>query len=224
MLVRSVVFVAVVSLLLVLSARELNSAPHPPQWGQRVKSFFDIRDTNTLDMLKKLGIGTAFVALVGSAALFGMHEIDNLVGSKIQSDVMLDTIIRFDDDIIGRTFHFTANARHYKGDVIEWNSPYDKMLLYSNYDNDHILVPVENLLGKAVPWHAHKYATVTFISPDHDNYLLRGKVLEVFDSDYYYIFAKSQVDRDGIVSPLDEPSLIFVPKKNMTSIEPPPMY
>lgn len=226
MLARGAVFAVVVVLLFALPVHELSAARHPSGLGQRFKSFFELREASTLDMLKQLGVGTALAATVWYSALFSGQVMRDFISDRhaVQSDIMLDTIIRFDDDIIGRTFHYTAGGRHYQGEAVEWQPPYNKMLLYSNYRDEHILVPVQNLLGKAVVWHEHQYASVVFIDPDYDSYLLHGEVLTFFDSDYYYVIAEAQQDRDGNVTPLDERRLVFVPKKFITALEPLPSY
>ncbi len=222
MLTRGVVLVAVAAFMFTLPARELSATSHPSRWGQRLKSVFDLRDASPLDKLRKLSIGTALVAMLGCSALV-IHDFvsDNRV---VQSDVMLDTIIRFDDDILGRTFHYSVGDSHYYGEALEWNYPYNKMLLSYFYENRKVLVPVEYLQGKAIMWHDHSHARVAFIDPDPNNYLMHGKVMKVFDSDYYYVIADAQEDRDGVVSSLDERRMVFVPKKLITAIEPPPMY
>lgn len=226
MLARGAVFAVVVALLLALPVRELSAARHPSGWGQRFKSFFELREAGSLDMLKQLGVGTALAATIWYSALFSGQAMHDFISNKyaVQSDVMLDTIIRFDDDIIGRTFHYTADGRHYQGEAVEWQAPYNKMRLYSIYSDAYIHVPVENLLGKAVVWHEHQYANVVFIDPDRDSYLLHGEVLTFFDSDYYYVIAEAQEDRDGNVTPLDERRLVFVPQKFITALEPLPSY
>ena len=225
MLTRGAVFAVVVSLLFALSARELSATPQS-RWGQRLKSFFDLRHTSSLDRLKKFGVGTAIAATIGCSALFCGRMIYDFVSDNraAQSDVMLDTIIRFDDDILGRTFHYTDGDSHYYGEALEWNSPYNKMLLSYFYENRNVLVPVEYLQGKAILWHDHSHARVAFIDPDPNNYLLHGKVMKIFDSDYYYVIADAQEDRDGIVSSLNERRLVFVPNKLITAIEPRPLY
>ena len=226
MLTRGAVLAAVAALLFALPARELSATPHPSRWGQRLKSFFDLRDAGSVDTLKKFGVGMAIAATIGCTALFcgrGIHDFvsDNRAS---QSDIMLDTIIRFDDDILGHTFHYIVGDSHYYGEALEWNYPYNKMLLSYFYENRKTLVPVEYLQGKAIMWHDHSHARVAFIDPDSNNYLMHGKVLKVFDSDYYYVIADAQEDRDGVVSSLDERRMVFVPKKLITAIESPPLY
>ncbi len=219
MLVRGAVS-AVIVVLLALPVQALSVAHHPSGWGQRFKSFFELRDTSAPRLLKQLSVGVALIAALGYSTVFYGQVLHDFVGDNraVHSDTMLNTIIRFDDDIIGRTFHFTANGRHYKAEAVAWNPPYNRMLLYSDYADEHILVPVENLLGKAIMWHEHDYAQISFIDPDYNSHLLHGKVLKVFDSDYYYTVAEAQENRSGIVTPLDERRLVFVAKKLITTI------
>lgn len=226
MLARGAVFAVAMALLFALPVRELSATRHPSGLGQRFKSFFDLREASSLDMLKQLSVGTALAATMCYSALFCGQVVHDFISDKqaVRSDVMLDTIIKFDDDIIGRTFHYTADGRHAQGEAVEWQPPYKRMLLYSSYRDDHISVPVENLLGKAVMWHEHQYASITFLASDHDSYLLHGKVLEAFDSGYYYVIAEAQEDRDGNVTPLDEHRLVFVSKRFITAFEPSPRY
>ena len=226
MLVRGAVFAVVATLLFAWPVHDLSATQHSARWSQRLKSFFDVKGTDSLGLVKKLGVGAVLATLIGGSLLWGGHVLHEFVGNNNleHSSSMLDTIIRFDDDIIGRTFHYTLNNRHYEDEVIEWNPPYTKMLVYSSYWNENILVPVENLLGKAIMWHEHQYAAITFIDPDQESYLLHGKVLRVFDNDYYYTLAKSQEDRNGVVTVLDEQRLVFVPKKLITTIDPLPLY
>ena len=224
MLARCVVFAVVVSLL-TLPVHGADAARQPTRWGQKVKDFFDWGNGNSLDLLKKLGVGTAIIAVLGYSALHGKDAVDDFMLDKpaVPSNPLLDTIIRFDDDILDNTFLYTVDGSHYRGEVVEWNPPYDKILLYSS-EHDYILVPVQNLLSKEVMFHDHNYAWVTFIDPDNSNYLLQGKVFNVFDGDFYRILAEKEKNRYGVVSPLDEPRYVYVPKKLLTSIEPTPTY
>ena len=223
---RGVVCAVMLALLLALPVHELEAARQPTRWGQGIKNFFDLGNGSSLDLLKKLSVGTAIIAVLGCSALYCNNIADNFMrdNSATQSNIMLDTIIRFDDDILGNMFHYTIAGYHYQGEAVEWNSPYDKIQLYSLQHNDYALIPVQNLLGKEIMFHDHTYAWVTFIDPDNNNFLLQGKVWRVFDNDYYRVLAEKKENRYGVVSKLDEPSFVFVSKKLLTSIEPSPTY
>ena len=226
MLVRSVVCALIMGLFFSVPAFEASAARQSSRLAQKLKDFFDMKDGHAFDMLRKLAVGTAIIAAIGGAAVVGGQKIIDFAEYRAaeQSTIMFDTILRFEDDILGRNFHYTVAGKHYEGKVSEWNYPYHKIKIYSSYYDRDIVVPVKDLLGKEIVEHNHEGAKVVFFNHEPKSSILHGKVLTVFDSGYYYVFAEARKSDDGTLAPLDQKRLLFVPQEDIYAIEPLPLY
>ncbi len=222
---RGVLCAVVVGLFFSFSVPDLNAARSLSRWGQRVRNFVELRGVGAPDILQKWGAGMVFVSMMGCMTLLCGEMVRDFIGNReaSQPSIMLDTIIRFDDDIIGRIFHYTVGENHYEGEVQDWVYPYGEMLIYSSYEDKNKLVPIKNIMGKAIERHDHEYAKVIFVD-SRDGSILYGEVLKVFDSGYYYVIAEERKGDAGGVVPLDQRRMLLVPRADITAIEPLPKY
>ena len=109
----------------------------------------------------------------------------------------LDTIIRFEDEIIGEDFYYIHNGREGDARAIEWNPPYNDIMLETTL-GDLFAMPVSALKGKRLDFHVYEGADVVYVSPNDDLY--RGVILEVYDNQVLKVLTQAKLKNLHTVS------------------------
>ena len=94
-------------------------------------------EKNLFSTLKKMVIGSALVSTLACSGLYcGYKTLDAVHKHRaLKSNTMLDTIIVFEDGILGRNFHYVLHGRNYAGRVVDWQQPYTEIVVRSSYDS-----------------------------------------------------------------------------------------
>lgn len=147
----------------------------------------------TMTKLKQWAIGGALAVpllFAGIAYLPSLTKHFMQATEEQTGDGYLDTIIRFEDEIIGEEFYYTHHGREGDARAIEWNPPYNDIMLETTL-GDLFSVPVTALKGKRLEFHVYEGADVVYVSPNHDLY--RGTVLEVYDNQILKVLTEAKL-------------------------------
>ena len=127
----------------------------------------------------------AGVAYVPSLVKQVMPATEELTG-----DSYLDTIIRFEDEIVGEEFYYKHNGREGNAKAVEWSPPYNEIMLEATL-GDLFSLPVSALKGKRLDLHTYEGADVVYHTANNDLY--RGVVMEVYDNQILKILTTAKL-------------------------------
>lgn len=190
--------------------------------GKKLSHRIEKLEKGTFDVLKKVVLGTVFVSVLACSGLYcGSKALDVIRKHRtLKADVMLDTIIRFEDDVLNRDFHYVLKGRDYTGHVVDWQHPYTEITVRSSHDGVTRPIPVKTLQGKSIEWHIHERAEITFPSREDGIRRLHGHVYRVFDNGIYQTVVHSEEDSLGNVTELEFQRFEFVAKEDIATLRP----
>ena len=166
--------------LTLLPTEELAAQPRPA-----------LLPTKTMAKIKKFAIGGVLaIPLLYAGVAYVPHLAKQLLTEQQTGDGYLDTIIRFEDEIIGEEFHYKHNGREGDARAIEWNPPYNDILLETTL-GDLLTMPVSALQGKRLNLHVYEGADVIYVTPNKDLY--QGVVLEVYDNQTLKVLTQARL-------------------------------
>ncbi|MDE3268738.1 MAG: hypothetical protein OYH77_00460 [Pseudomonadota bacterium] len=159
-----------------------------------------LMDVKSMTKIKNLALGTAVALplLVASFIVIPKHVHNLMTPIHEQTgDSYLDTIIRFEDEIIGAEFYYRHHGRVGSARAVEWSLPYNDITLETSL-GDLLTMPVSALQGKRLDLHPYEGADVVYFN--RNNELFQGIVLEVYDNQMLKVLTEAKLKNLHTVS------------------------
>lgn len=199
---------------------------HLATLGSKIKQVFIPKKDDPISLIKKVALGAALITTMTCSTFYCGEKVVQLVIDKqaAKPRSMLDTIIRFDDDIIDKDFYYILGGSYHTGRVIKWEHPYDKITI-STRDFEEKLIPISALQGKSLEWHQHEDADITFLSKNN-KLKLHGRVIEVYDDGVYKVAVYFKEDKQGEIIEVSEYEnhIKFIREEDIETLNAPTYY
>ena len=190
---------------------------------KRYTQFFVTKDSGAKNYLKQLLVGGAILVPLVCAGMLGVRCLVDTVDvfrSKFTpievGEHYLNTVIRFDDGIIGEKFYYHQGIVEGVAEAVEWEFPFRRIKMVS-LKGEYFYLPIESLQGKEVKMHDYVGVIGAEVTFREDGDTFKGRVYRFFSDDTVEVVVRLKLNANNEHEKLNE--LRFVKDENIFALK-----